>query len=171
MVEQDRAWEAQTSPLLIRVLQNRFGGQIVPANQTDDMFHGTDFLWSINGSRFRLAMRVRRPGFLQYRDDFTIREDRPRTGHRTELEKIRAGDWAHIYAYAFSNGKDILYWSLFRMSRFRPDAPFHYMPGYGPDDKNDTVTRIYRIADQPAGFVLATASAIPDNRKQQRNAA
>ena len=166
----DKDWELRTAPLLISALQGRYGGRIEQASQQDDRFRGTDFFWhrqdglAGGGSKtYRLAVRVRKAGFMRYKDDFTIREDRPRTGHKTELEKIRAGDWANLYAYAFSDGQRILHWSLFRMSRFNPDAPFSYMPGFGPRDEQDTITRIYRISGQPVGFLLdlVTNNAIP----------
>lgn len=125
----DKAWEQQTAPMMIDALLQVYHGKIEPASATDDAFHGTDFIWTKPDDKIiRLAMRVRESSFLRYKDDFTIREDRPKTGHKTELEKIRNKDWAHVYAYGFSDGKRILYWSLFRMSRFNPDAPFQYMP-------------------------------------------
>ena len=153
-VTEDKAWEAVTAPLLADCLLNRYGGQLQPANQRDDRFHGTDFLWHRQGLTARLAVRVRKAAFLKYKADFTIREDRPHSEQKTELEKIRAGDWAAFYAYAFSDGDSILHWSLFRMSRFDPDAPFRYMPGFGPGDKQDTITRIYTISDQSHGFLI-----------------
>ncbi len=160
----DKAWEQQTAPLMIDALLQVYHGKIEPASEKDDTFHGTDFFWTKPDNKIiRLAMRVRESSFLRYKDDFTIREDRPKTGHKTELEKIRNKDWAHVYAYGFSDGKRILHWSLFRMSRFNPDAPFQYMPMYGPHDNNDTVTRIYRISGQPKDFLLQSirCAAIP----------
>lgn len=181
----DKDWERRTAPLLVESLQSQYGGRIQPTCLIDDRFHGTDFLWHRqNGKTYRLAARVRNAAFLPYKDDFTIREDRPRSDQKTELEKIRAGDWANLYAYAFSDGRSILHWSLFRMSRFNPDAPFAYMPGFGPDDRGglhparDTVTRIYRISGQPAGFLLALAGgttvtdhAIPVHQEPKRTVA
>jgi hypothetical protein len=158
-VQADKAWERQATPLLLAEATQRFGGVIRQASLSDDLFHGTDFLWQIGGRTYRLACRIRHAAFIRYHDDFTIREDRPRTGLRTELEKIRAGDWAHVYAYGFSDGDRILHWSLFRMSRFNPEAPFSYMRGFGPNDQNDTVTRIYRISGQPQGFLLSSPPA------------
>jgi hypothetical protein len=163
---EDKAWEKQTAPLLLTDLQNHYGGQITPANITEDWFQGTDFFWHRHGKcpadckTYRLAVRVRKAAFLKYTDDFTIREDRPQSHQKTELEKISAGNWASIYAYAFSDGRSILHWSLFRMSRFNPDAPFSYMPGFGPNNQNDTVTRIYRISGQPQGFLLSLPAGL-----------
>ncbi|MBU2764775.1 hypothetical protein HAP94_00850 [Acidithiobacillus ferrivorans] len=176
---EDKAWEKQTAPLLLTTLQNHYGGQITPADITEDWFLGTDFFWHRHGSCsqrgkiYRLAVRIRKAAFLKYTDDFTIREDRPQSHQKTELEKIREGEWANLYAYAFSDGDYILHWSLFRMSRFNPDAPFSYMPGFGPNNQNDTVTRIYRISNQPQGFRLdsVTPAAIPANQDQKRTAA
>jgi hypothetical protein len=172
-VQADKAWEKQTAPLLLTDLQNHYGGQITPANITEDWFQGTDFFWHRHGKTYSLAVRIRKADFLKYTDDFTIREDRPQSGQKTELDKIRAGDWATIYAYAFSDGRSILHWSLFRMSRFNPDAPFSYMPGFGPGDKQDTLTRIYTISDQPEKFLLdsVTTPAIPAHLEQKRTAA
>ncbi len=175
----DKDWERQTAPLLAADLQARYGGRIEQASQQDDLFHGTDFLWCRQGRTAHLAVRVRKAAFLKYKDDFTIREDRPQSHQKTELEKIREGEWANLYAYAFSDGDRILHWSLFRMSQFNPDAPFAYMPGFGPDDRGglpparDTVTRIYRISGQPDGFLLksVTQHAIPGHQEPKRTAA
>lgn len=166
-------WERLTTPLLTAALRARQGGRIFSASRHDDQILGTDFFWNRNGKTYRLAARVRKAGFLRYKDDFTIREDRPRSGRKTELEKIRDGEWAQVYAYGFSDGACILHWSLFRMSRFHPDAPFTYMPGFGPGDQADTVTRIYRISGQPAGFLLDSSSehAIPQRQKLERKIA
>ena len=160
MYSADRDWEARVTPMLIQCVADLFGGQIRPANAVDDMLYGTDFLWYRKGKTHRLATRVRRHWHLKYKDDFTIREGRPWSGHSTELEKIRKTDWADLYAYAFSDGEKILYWSLFKMIHFNPDAPFTYMPGYGPSDKSDTITRVYRIADQPEGFCRGSWSLV-----------
>ena len=169
----EKAWEKQTAPLLIADLQSYYGGQIQPAGLRDDRFHGTDFFWNRHGKACRLACRVRKAGFMKYKDEFTVREDRPQSGQKTELEKISAGNWASIYAYAFSDGQRILHWSLFRMSRFNPDAPFSYMRGFGPGDKQDTVTRIYSLSAQPEGFLIDTAPprAIPVQTNHTRTAA
>ncbi|QER44980.1 hypothetical protein F0726_01920 [Acidithiobacillus caldus] len=142
--------------LVARVTERFSLRDVRRARGIDDLQHGTDYVCVTRSGRpCRLAARVRRAAFLRFRDEFTIREDRPRTGHRTELEKIRAGDWADFYAYGFSDGKQVLYWSFFRMAHFDPDAPFSYMPGYGPKDGQDAVTRVYRIEDQPPGFVVS----------------
>jgi len=156
MLSEDLAWEERVTPLLVDRVRERFrlsDARLVRG--IEDKEHGTDY-WCVTrtGRPFRLAARVRRASFLRFKGDFTIREDRPKTGHRTELEKIRSGDWADFYIYGFSDGKQILYWSLFRVSQFDPDAPFTYLPGYGPKDGQDVVTRVYRIADQPPGFCL-----------------
>ena len=169
----DKDWEKRTAPLLISALQGCYGGRIEPASQHDDLFHGTDFLWCRQGLTARLAVRIRKSAFLKYKDDFTIREDRPQSHQKTELEKIREGEWANLYAYAFSDGDRILHWSLFRMSQFNPGAPFQYMSGFGPGDRADTVTRIYRISGQPDGFLLksVTQHAIHGHQEPKRTAA
>jgi hypothetical protein len=150
----DREWEKQTMPILVSELQDYYKGRITTAGEIDDRDHGTDMFWRRALGNFRLACRIRKPGFMKYRGDFTIREDRPRTGYATELEKIRKGDWADFYVYGFCDGHQMLHWSIFRMSEFNPEAPFQYMPGFGPRDGQDTVTRIYRIQDQPKSFLI-----------------
>ena len=169
----DKAWEAIVTPILTRDLQQRYGGVINNADMSDDRFHGTDYVWDRHEKTYRLACRVRTQDFLRYKGEFTIREDRPQSTQKTELEKIRDGDWADIYAYGFSDGQRILHWSLFRMSRFNPDAPFSYMRGFGPGDKQDTVTRIYSLSAQPEGFLIGTAPprAIPVQTNHTRTAA
>lgn len=65
------------------------------------------------------------------------------------------------------------------MSRFNLNAPFRYMPGFGPLDEQDTVTRIYRISEQPQGFLIKSVTlcapckgrAIPMQEHTKRTAA
>ena len=154
----DRAWEKRNMPILVSALERLYKGKIDMAGLNDDRNHGTDMFWRRSMGTFRLACRIRKPEFLKYRGDFTIREDRPHTGHTTEIEKIRKKDWADLYVYGFSDGHQMLHWSIFRMSEFNPEAPFKYMPGFGPRDGQDTVTRIYRIQDQPKDFLMSVVT-------------
>lgn len=151
----DQSWELKVTPMLIHELVREFGGRISKADFAEDTQHGTDYFWHRKDRTGRLACRVRRAEFLPYKGDFTIREDRPTSGNKTELQKILDEEWADCYAYGFSDGQRILYYSIFRMQHFDPTAHFIYIPGFTPKDDSDTVTRAYSIAHQPAGFVFA----------------
>lgn len=151
---QDKSWESLANPLLIRELEETFGGTIEQATLDDDQHHGTDYFWRRKEFEHRLAMRIRRAAFLKYKNDFTLREARPIGGNTTEIDKIAGDDWADLFVYGFSDGKKIIHWSLFNMSYFDPRKPFTYMPGYGPLDHADTITRIYRVDHQPKGFLV-----------------
>lgn len=160
-VDQDKSWEAQAVPLLLEAIQSAFGGTFRQATPDEDLNSGTDAHWHRQGQSARVAVRARRPEFLKYRHDFTIREDRPQTGNATELQKIRGGRWAGLYLYGFCTDTAVLAWSLFRMKHFDENAPFHYMPGFGPGDGKDTVTRLYSALSQPPGFLITCRTSHP----------
>ena len=68
-----------------------------------------------------IAARVRRPGFLKHRYDFTIRSSRE-SGTETELSKVYDGfgEWM-FYAHAASNNPDDGFscWMLINLNSFR----------------------------------------------------
>ena len=68
-----------------------------------------------------IAARVRRPGYLKYRHEFTVRSRRD-SGAETELSKIYDGwgEWM-FYAHAASNNPDdgFACWMLINLSSFR----------------------------------------------------
>lgn len=68
-----------------------------------------------------IAARVRRPGYLKYRHEFTIRSHRD-SGAETELSKIYDGwgEWM-FYAHAMSDNPDdgFACWMLVNLNSFR----------------------------------------------------
>lgn len=125
------------------------------AGRADDLNHGTDWLVHIQGRRdIRIAVRMRDAGFVRYSDEFTVKESRA-TGTKTELQKIRDRDWADFYLYGFMDFEIgvVIGWSLFDMRLFNVRAAYSYIP---QTDNRDTTARLYRVADQPTGFVVAS---------------
>lgn len=67
----------------------------------------------------RVGCRMRKPSYLCYADEFTIRANRP-SGNKTELEKIIEG-WGDYFFYGIANGEEtqIERWILGDLKAFR----------------------------------------------------
>lgn len=93
---------------------------ISEAPLVEDRDHNTD-LMVLTLEAYRIGCRVRKyPYFDRYGHQFTIRASRPRTGYKTEFEKIREG-WGDFFLYAFSDpgGTFLFDWTLVDLSAFR----------------------------------------------------
>jgi hypothetical protein len=73
----------------------------------------------VNSKNITIACRVRKPGFLKYANEFTIRS-RYDSGCKTELQKITEGwgDWM-FYGHAASSGLKIHVWTLIDLNAWR----------------------------------------------------
>jgi hypothetical protein len=164
----DQQFESLAVPQMMSALRKRYGGVYKKSPLCLDRNEGTDYRWVQPGAGkegadmvWRIACRARRAKFLCYRNDFTIREERPRTASMTELEKIKAHKWAGLYLYGFCDDRGVpVAWSLYQMRYFNAEASFSYMPGYGPHTGRDTVTRVYSALTQPAKFIINTSENI-----------
>jgi len=83
-----------------------------------DTRQATDLVLVANS--VHVACRVRRPGYLQYRNEFTVRSRRD-SGAETELSKVKRGcsDWMFYGHCSSERGSDIPVWMLLNMRAFR----------------------------------------------------
>jgi len=90
-----------------------------PAAIEIDMKEATDMLLLL-ARDMKIACRVRRPGFMHFRWQFTIRSSLP-SGAKTELQKIDEGfgDWM-FYGHAAQSDEPILtHWHIIDLHAFR----------------------------------------------------
>jgi hypothetical protein len=132
--------------------------EVAPAE--DDWKRNTDFMMStvipLRNRVIRISARVRRHQYLaRYRDEFTVRLDRP-SGVETEMPKIKAG-WGDFTIYGFESmhGSDRLYpWFIGNIAILRD---YIARDGYYKPQRNkDGSSRLaaFHLADMPLGFVL-----------------
>ena len=94
----DKKWADRFLPEIKAILGQLFIGA-APAKE--DQQHNTDLI-VLKMEPIRIACRIRSYGYWeQFRDEFTIRQGRPR-GTKTELAKIIEG-WGDYFFYGFSN--------------------------------------------------------------------
>lgn len=121
--EADRQWGDAYLPAVRQIVGPHM---LVPAPFENDVKEATD-LMVLKALDFRIAVRVRRPGYaLRFGNQFTIRYDRP-TGARTEYEKIMEGfgDWM-LYGHASADQPgELARWMLLDLSVFRCWAALH----------------------------------------------
>lgn len=102
--ETDRSWSDKHLPEVYKIV----GPMLMePAPFELDVAESCD-LTIIKARDMRIGVRIRRPDYLKFKNDITIRAARD-TGAVTELEKLQRG-YGDLIFYAHSNGC--------------PDAPF-----------------------------------------------
>lgn len=137
---------------------------IVPASTTDDQEHNTDLIASADTRR--VACRVRSfddwTEYADWRDEFTVREDRP-SGCKSELTKIIEG-WGDLFFYGFASGdnRSFVQWTLMDLRVFRLWFMRYLvkhqgkMPGLRlPNTDGSSTFRIFRFDALPLEFAVA----------------
>lgn len=126
------------------------------APAAEDWHHNTDYVAATPAGPVRVAARARRHKWAGRCHEFTVRYDRP-SGVPSELEKILDG-WGDVYVYGFESepGSDRLFpWLAADLGVFR-----NYVAGGGwlrlKPNGDGTRLAIFRLADMPPGFVLAS---------------
>ena len=112
--EKSKSWSDKFIIQIKRSLGEVF---IIEATHEDDTEFNTDLLMP-NGDR--IACRIRRHTYWEkYRDQFTIRTERP-SGMKSELEKILEG-WGDYIFYGFSNPDEtgLTQWFIGNLDAFR----------------------------------------------------
>ena len=111
----DRVWSDRFIPEICRIVGPLL---LVPSSLEVDCHEAADLV-VLRGRDMTLACRVRRPGFLRYKGEFTIRAKRD-SGAKTELEKITEGwgDWM-FYAHASEEGVSFTCWHLLDLAAWR----------------------------------------------------
>lgn len=137
--DRNRQW----SDLYIDEIKRIIGPYVLDVSSFDqDVQEATDLI-VIKAGDFRIACRVRRPGFFpRYRYDFTVRSLNG-SGSQTELDKIYSG-WASMMFYGHAEHGDapvIKNWMLVDLNAFRyhcianPDR-VHYKSCINSEDGN-----------------------------------
>lgn len=125
---------------------------VTEASELDDRDYNTDLI--VRETRIALRGRwvfSRRDGsnsFEKYWHEFTIRSDRPVSGHPTELAKIRAGygDWFYYY-WVDNNTNRLVCASLIDLAVLRPNLesiPYSTHDNFGPNG-TDSSFRAYSL--------------------------
>jgi len=129
----------------------------------EDQQRNTDLI-VLTMQPLRVACRIRRFEYLSsYRDEFTIRSDRP-SGAKTELAKIVEG-WGDylFYGFASPNGDALAFWFLGDLVVFRrwfsealAALPAGASPGtlHHNRDKSSSFLA-FQLKDLPPEFVIA----------------
>jgi len=116
----------------------------------------------------RIACRVRRFEYMsQYRDEFTIRSDRP-SGAKTELAKVVEG-WGNylFYGFASADGQSVAAWLLGDLTVFRrwysdrlAALPAGTLPGALHHNRDgSSAFRVFCVTDVPDEFIVAWGPA------------
>lgn len=122
LVDDDKRWSDRFLPEIKSILGQHLISE--PAIQ-EDMYHNTDLV-VLKLEAVRVGCRIRRPRnskgenvFQKYKDEFTIRSDRP-SGNKTELAKIIEG-WGNFFFYGWADDdeKCLQLWHLCDLNVFR----------------------------------------------------
>jgi hypothetical protein len=159
MNQRQLQWAQRYLPAAKRIL-----GEILiqEAPEADDLHSNTDLL-IVRADIRRIAVRVRRYGYLErYGNDITIRSSLP-SGAETEWDKILRG-LGDVFLYAFASPQDdgtFAKWTVLDLGRFRrwvqAYATTHggLFPGAACQNTDGTWFRSFSVADLPGGVVIA----------------
>lgn len=157
--EEDRGWADKFIPHQMEIAAKAIRVEVAPIEE--DRRRNTDLVLRTvvplnTPAEGRISARVRRHNYLsRYRDEFTIRLDRP-SGIETEMPKMLNG-WGDFFIYGFeeSQGSDRMYpWLIGNMEMLRD---YVKRGGYSViKDNRDRSSRLrsFHLADMPLGFVL-----------------
>lgn len=118
--EKDKKWSDQFMPEVKRHCGEHLIGA---APIEEDRERNTDLI-VLGMAAVRIGVRIRTKEYWYkqngaYRNEFTIRSSRPKSGNKTELQKIREG-WGDYFFYGFE-GEDgaLKAWTLCKLGHFR----------------------------------------------------
>lgn len=158
--QSDKAWAGRFLPQLKRICGEYLIGE---APEEEDAQRNTDLI-VLRLEPVRVACRVRRHNVVlnqRYREEFTIRTERP-SGIKTELAKIIEGYGDYIlYGFADESDRRLCAWTLGALRVFRLWFMSQVIkqkrePGsrqHNPD--GSSLFRAFRIDDLPTEFVIA----------------
>jgi hypothetical protein len=130
----------------------------------EDQERNTD-LMVLRMDAVRIGCRIRRPKYLAYAQDFTIRAGRP-SGAKTELTKIIEG-WGDYFFYGISDQQErhLAHWILGDLRAFRIWYSRQLVANQGrppgewkPNRDQSSHFFAFRWADIP-GFVIANSDS------------
>lgn len=113
-----------------RILAGYFDRPFRAATRTEDLWEGTDYVADGNAEApsIRVAARLRAMKYFDiYPCSLLIRSGRPRSGRKTELQKILGGE-GDFYIYGFRDSRGAVpAWVLFDLNRARQHSHFRYV--------------------------------------------
>jgi len=172
--DEDFKWQEKFAPHLSEIAMQAFRVTVAP--KVEDWKRNTDFVLSnvlaAGSKEYRVSARVRRHEYVRrYRDQFTVRVDRP-SGYETEMPKIRAG-WGDLMIYGFESYPEsdrLGPWFMGNIAMLR-----RYIAEGGWFDvraNKDGSSRLgaFHLGDMPLGFVIASEGldALDDSRVWER---
>jgi len=134
---------------------------IQTASPEEDMEHNTDLVVLKTEDNIRFACRIRRPGWMKCKHEFTIRYEKA-TRMPTEWHKILKG-WGDYIFYGIANEKEnIGAWGIGKLSVFRQyvkEYQYRHQQNPGitkevPTDK--TKLKVFQWREIGDGFIVAS---------------
>jgi len=112
--QEDKKWSDQYIPEIKTILAEYLIGE---PPELEDQIKNTDLI-VLKMEPARIACRIRGPEYFKYKDEFTLRFERP-SGTKTELSKILEG-WGDYFFYGIAdyNGH-FQSWGLGNLNIFR----------------------------------------------------
>lgn len=154
----DRIWSDKYLPLVRQIVGPLL---LVPAPLENDVSEATDLI-ILKARDMRIAVRLRRPGYLKYGNQFTFRLNR-KSGAETEWSKIRKGfgDW---FFYGHTQNNAIIKWYIIDLHKFR-DAinlkKYSRDIDFGEQENHDNATSfIWFNSDKFHDCIVASSSKV-----------
>ena len=109
----DREWSDKFLPQVKQIVGPML---LIPSDLEEDRKHATDLI-ILKARDMRVAVRLRRSGYLKYGNQFTFRYKR-NNGVETEWSKIKNGfaDW---FLYGHVDSGSIVKWMVIDLHKFR----------------------------------------------------
>jgi hypothetical protein len=153
--QKDKKWSDQ----FIKQIKRNLGEHLIGEPPVEeDQKHNTDLI-VLHMAAKRIACRIRREEYIKYKEEFTIRVQRPSKAE-TELAKLISG-WGDYLFYGFG-GEDggLIEWRLADLNVFRlwhsRKLAKGIMPGVARNNKDGSSSfRAYKWQDLPGDFIIA----------------
>lgn len=156
----NRRWSDKFLPGIKQILGLHL---ISAAPVEEDVRRNTDLI-VLKMAAVRIACRVRRYEYYEYKDQFTVRYKLP-SGAKTELAKIVEG-WGDYFFYAFADSTEeqLISWRLCNLNVFRlwlanrllmaerGSLPFTVKENHD----GSSAFAVFAFSDLPVEFVIAT---------------
>ena len=154
--ESDRSWSDRHLPEVYKIV-----GPLLmePSTFELDANESCD-LTIIKAKDMRIGVRIRRPDYLKFKNDITIRASRD-SGAKTELSKIMYGfgDWI-FYGHSGGDNSPFIVWHLMDLDKWRhammtdrytAKAAREYIP-----NGDGTHFVAFNVNKMPEGVIIAT---------------
>ena len=114
---EDREWADSFNKQVMKICKKSLRSKgIKVSSLSDDTYRAQD-LYTVEG--VTIAVRVRDSSYMKYKDEFTVRVGRPKSGEdQGELKKIKRG-FGNYYLYGFTENKKVVHWTLINLEKFR----------------------------------------------------